>query len=139
MLVKAIQIAVSAHKEQVDKSGQPYILHLIRVMDAGKTEQEKICGVLHDLIEDTDWTFEKLENEGFSEKIISALKCVTKQENEDYDAFINRIKTNPLAIKVKLNDLKDNMDITRLVHITEKDTERLNKYLKAYQELKACL
>ena len=139
MLVKAIQIAVSAHKEQVDKSGQPYILHLIRVMDAGETEQEKICGVLHDLVEDTDWTFEKLENEGFSEKIISALKCVTKQENEDYDVFINRIKANPLAIKVKLNDLRDNMDITRLVYITEKDTERLNKYLKAYQELKACL
>ena len=58
MLVKAIQIVVSAHKEQVDKSGQPYILHLIRVMDAGETEQEKICGVLHDLVEDTDWTFE---------------------------------------------------------------------------------
>ena len=139
MLVKAIQIAVSAHKEQVDKSGQPYILHLIRVMDAGETEQEKICGVLHDLVEDTDWTFEKLENEGFSEKIISALKCVTKQENEDYDVFINRVKANPLAIKVKLNDLRDNMDITRLVHITEKDQERLNKYLTAYQELKACL
>ena len=139
MLVKAIQIAVSAHKEQVDKSGQPYILHLIRVMDAGETEQEKICGVLHDLVEDTDWTFEKLENEGFSEKIISALKCVTKQENEDYDIFIDRIKANRLAIKVKLNDLRDNMDITRLVHITENDTERLNKYLKAYQELKACL
>ena len=139
MLVKAIQIAVSAHKEQVDKSGQPYILHLIRVMDAGETEQEKICGVLHDLVEDTDWTFEKLENEGFSEEIISALKCVTKQENEAYDVFISRIKENLLAIKVKLNDLRDNMDITRLVHITKKDRERLNKYLKAYQELKACL
>ena len=139
MLVKAIQIAVSAHKEQVDKSGQPYILHLIRVMDAGETEQEKICGVLHDLVEDTDWTFEKLENEGFSEEIISALKCVTTQENEAYDVFISRIKENPLAIKVKLNDLRDNMDITRLVHITKKDRERLNKYLKAYQELKACL
>ena len=58
---------------------------------------------------------------------------VTKQENEDYDAFINRVKINPLAIKVKLNDLRDNIDITRLVHITEKDRERLNKYLKAYQ------
>lgn len=139
MLIKAIQIAVSAHKEQVDKSGQPYILHLIRVMDTGETEQEKICGVLHDLIEDTDWTFEKLENEGFSEEIISALKCVTRQENKDYDIFIDRIKTNRLAIKVKLNDLRDNMDITRLVHITEKDRERFNKYLKAYQELKVCL
>lgn len=136
MLEKAIQIAVSAHKEQVDKSEQPYILHLIRVMDAGETEQEKICGILHDLVEDTDWTFEKLENEGFSEEIISALKCVTKQENEDYAAFIGRVKTNPLAIKVKLNDLRDNMDITRLFRITEKDRERLNKYLKAYQELK---
>ena len=102
MLIKAIQIAVSAHKEQVDKSGQPYILHLIRVMDAGETEQEKICGVLHDLIEDTDWTFEKLENEGFSEEIISALKCVTRQENEDYDIFIDRIKTNRLAIKLMI-------------------------------------
>lgn len=136
MLEKAVQIAVSAHKEQVDKSEQPYILHLIRVMDAGETEQEKICGILHDLVEDTDWTFEKLENEGFSEEIISALKCVTKQENEDYAAFIGRVKTNPLAIKVKLNDLRDNMDITRLFYITEKDRERLNKYLKAYQELK---
>ena len=136
MLEKSIQIAVSAHKEQVDKSEQPYILHLIRVMDAGETEQEKICGILHDLVEDTDWTFEKLENEGFSEEIISALKCVTKQENEDYAAFIGRVKTNPLAIKVKLNDLRDNMDITRLFRITEKDRERLNKYLKAYQELK---
>ena len=136
MLEKAVQIAVSAHKEQVDKSEQPYILHLIRVMDAGETDQEKICGILHDLVEDTDWTFEKLENEGFSEEIISALKCVTKQENEDYDDFIGRVKTNPLAIKVKLNDLRDNMDITRLFYITEKDRERLNKYLKAYQELK---
>lgn len=63
----------------------------------------------------------------------------TRERRLDYDVFINRIKTNPLAIKVKLNDLRDNMDITRLVHITEKDTERLNKYLKAYQELKACL
>ena len=63
----------------------------------------------------------------------------TRERRLDYDVFINRIKTNPLAIKVKLNDLRDNMDITRLVHITEKDRERLNKYLKAYQELKACL
>ena len=102
MLEKAVQIAVSAHKEQVDKSEQPYILHLIRVMDAGETEQEKICGILHDLVEDTDWTFEKLENEGFSEEIISALKCVTKQENEDYDAFIGRVKTNPLAINLMI-------------------------------------
>ncbi len=135
MLEKAIQIAIEAHKGQKDKGGSPYILHLIRVMNAGKTENERICGILHDLVEDTHWTFVQLENEGFSEEIIKALKCVTKQPNEEYTHFIERIKANPLATKVKLNDLKDNMNIARLTHITEEDRERLNKYLKAYHSL----
>ena len=135
MLEKAIQIASEAHIGQVDKAGQPYVLHLIRVMNAGRTESEKICGILHDLVEDTNWTFDDLKKEGFSEEIINALKCVTKQPNERYTHFIERIKKNPLAVNVKLNDLKDNMDITRLTYITEKDIQRLNKYLKAYQYL----
>jgi (p)ppGpp synthase/HD superfamily hydrolase len=70
-LARAIEIAVSAHKGQKDKSGAEYILHPLRVMERGKTEIEKICGVLHDVIEDSDWTFEALENEGFSPEIIS--------------------------------------------------------------------
>lgn len=135
MLEKAIQIASEAHIGQVDKAGQPYILHLIRVMNAGQTESEKICGVLHDLVEDTHWTFADLKKEGFSEEILNALQCVTKEVGEDYEHFIARVKGNLLAVRVKLNDLKDNMDITRLSSIREENMKRLNKYLKAYHSL----
>ena len=135
MLEKAIQIAIEAHQGQTDRAGTSYILHLIRVMNAGQTKNEKICGILHDLVEDTPWTFEALRKEGFSEEVISALVCVTKQPNETYTHFIERIKKNSLATKVKLNDLRDNMDITRLTFLTEEDTQRLNKYLKAYHSL----
>lgn len=135
-LEKAIEIAKHAHRDQVDKTGAPYFGHLFRVMECGENETEKICGVLHDIVEDTDWTFEALENEGFSKEVIDVLKLVTKtSEDEDYDAFIKRVSTNPIAVKVKLNDLRDNMDITRLDKITEKDAVRLNKYLRAYKML----
>ncbi len=139
MLEKAIEIAKIAHANQIDKAEKPYIHHLIRVMDSGKTEVEKICGVLHDLIEDTDWTFDDLKNEGFSDEIITIIDCVTKRENEDYSSFIERVKQNPIAVKIKINDLKDNMDITRLEKIDTKDIERLNKYLNAYHYLKTTL
>ena len=135
-LQKALEIAITAHQNQTDKSGAPYILNVIRVMNSGKTEVEKICGVLHDIVEDTPWTFEMLQQEGFSEEIINVLKCVTKEsDQEDYDHFIDRILTNKTAIAVKLNDLRDNMDITRLPQITEQDRKRLNKYLRAYRRL----
>lgn len=137
MIEKAIQIVVKAHEHQRDKAGQPYIFHLLRVMERGNTKTEKICGILHDLVEDTDWTFEKLKKERFSDEVLGVLDCVTRRENEDYDAFIYRISQNPTAIKVKLNDLQDNMDIRRLNTITNKDKERLNKYLKAYHYLKS--
>lgn len=135
-LQKAIEIAQVAHQGQKDKSGAPYIMHVIRVMNSGKTEIEKICGVLHDLVEDTTWTFEMLQQEGFSEEIINVLKLVTKEsEEEDYDHFIDRIIQNKTAVAVKLNDLRDNMDITRLPQITEQDLARLNKYIRAYNRL----
>lgn len=135
-LERAIQIATEAHKGQVDKTGADYINHPLRVMEAGKTIPEKIVGVLHDVVEDTDWTFDKLSQEGFSQEIIDALRCVTKHsENEPYDKFIARVKTNSLAVAVKLNDLTDNMDIRRLPYLSEKDIKRLKKYLKAYKQL----
>lgn len=133
---RAIEIAVLAHKGQKDKSGVEYILHPLRVMERGKTEVEKICGVLHDVVEDSDWTIDDLKNEGFSEEVISVIKCLTKEtENEDYDEFIERIAKDPIATKVKLNDLLDNMDITRLNELSEQDLRRLNKYLRAYKKL----
>ena len=136
ILDRAKAIATSAHEGQVDKAGKPYIEHPMRVMNMGKTVEEKIAGVLHDVVEDSDWTFEMLEKEGIPKDVMDALRCVTKlSEDEDYDHFIERVKTNPLAVKVKLNDLKDNMDITRLGEVTEKDLGRLNKYIRAYRQL----
>jgi (p)ppGpp synthase/HD superfamily hydrolase len=136
-LSRAIEIAVAAHKGQKDKSGADYILHPLRVMQRGRTETEKICGVLHDVIEDTDWTFEALEQEGFDKEVIDALRCVTKEsEDEDYDRFIDRIAQNPVAVQVKINDLLDNMDVARFRQLNEPDLKRLNKYLKAYWKLK---
>ena len=135
-LQRAIEIATEAHKGQFDKAGNDYIGHPLRVMEMGKTDEEKIVGVLHDVVEDTSWTFEALEAEGFSKEIIEALRCVTKtSENENYDAFIDRVKKNPLATAVKINDLTDNMDIRRLPYLSDKDVKRLKKYLKAYKRL----
>ena len=135
-LEKAIEIATEAHQGQLDKAGRDYIGHPLRVMEMGKSEEEKIVGVLHDVIEDTDWTFEKLAEEGFSDEVIAALRCVTKiSENENYDDFIDRVKKNPLAVAVKINDLTDNMDIRRLPYLSDKDVKRLKKYLKAYKSL----
>ena len=135
-LQRAIEIATEAHKGQFDKSGKDYIGHPLRVMEMGKTEEEKIVGVLHDVIEDTDWTFEALEEEGFSTEVICALRCVTKlSEHENYEDFIERVKNNPLAVAVKINDLSDNMDIRRLPYLSDKDIKRLKKYLKAYKKL----
>lgn len=135
-LERAIAIATKAHSGQTDKNGAPYIMHLIRVMERGQNETEKICGMLHDVVEDTNWTFEDLEKEGFSSEIIEVLRLVTKEsEDEDYTHFIERIMNNKIAIAVKLNDLRDNMDITRFNELSSKDLNRLNKYLKAYRTL----
>lgn len=136
LLSKAINLAMQAHAGQVDKAGMPYIGHVIRVMQAGKTIDEKIVGVLHDVVEDTTWTFDALLAEGFPVHIVDALRCVTKlSDDEPYESFINRVKTNPLVVAVKINDLTDNMDIRRLQPLTDADVQRLRKYLKAYQSL----
>lgn len=136
LLAKAINIAIEAHKGQTDYSGVPYIVHVMNVMRAGRTDAEKIVGVLHDVVEDTDWTFDALLKEGFPTEIVDALRCVTKiSEDEPYDDFIERVKINPLAAAVKINDLTDNMDVRREDEINDYVVNRLRKYLKAYKEL----
>ena len=136
LLSKAITLALNAHEGQFDKSRMPYAVHVMRVMAAGRTIDEKIVGVLHDVVEDTDWTFDALLNEGFPVHIVDALRCVTKVSDcEPYDEFIERVKSNPLAVAVKINDLTDNMDVRRYKELSEWDVKRLRKYLKAYQEL----
>ncbi|WP_143305250.1 phosphohydrolase [Chitinophaga vietnamensis] len=139
-LSRAIEIAIDAHKNQVDKYGQPYIGHVFRVMQQGRTEDEKILGVLHDVVEDSDWTFEALAREGLAPHILEALRCVTKlSDEEDYEHFVNRTLQNRLACLVKLNDLTDNMDIKRMSIVQDKDVARLNKYLHAWQRISAAL
>lgn len=135
-LARAIAIAAQAHEHQVDKAGAAYILHPIRLMESLDTEEEKIVAVLHDLLEDAEgWDAARLRQEGFSEPVIAALEHHTKREGEDYAAFIARAAKNPIALKVKLADLRDNMDITRLETLRPKDLERLQKYHRHYKEL----
>jgi (p)ppGpp synthase/HD superfamily hydrolase len=136
MLEKAIAIAVKAHRGQKDRNGAPYILHPLRVMARVDTDAEKTVAILHDVVEDTHWTFEELAKEGFPNEILEALKCVTKREGEDYEDFVKRSASNELARHVKLADLEDNMDARRLSNVTEKDAERFKKYLRAWRFLK---
>jgi (p)ppGpp synthase/HD superfamily hydrolase len=139
MLERAIQIAVEAHAGQKDRADQPYILHPLRVMFAVTTETEQICGVLHDVVEDTGYTFDRLRSEGFSEEVVGALEQLTKRKGEPYDDYISRVLTNPLAIRVKTADLNDNMHLSRLNQITPKDIENIQKYEHALERIRAYL
>jgi (p)ppGpp synthase/HD superfamily hydrolase len=135
-LEKAIEIASEAHKGQQDRYGAPYLGHVTRVMNSGKTDDERIVGVLHDVIEDTALTFDQLEVQGFSKHIIDAIRCLSKtSDEEDYDEYLERVKTNSLAITVKLYDLTDNMDLRRTHELKKSDVDRFNKYIRAYRML----
>ena len=114
MLAKALNIAYSAHQGQIDKGGIPYIQHPIRVALNCLTDDEKIVALLHDVIEDTSVTVEELINEGFNQNIIDAIISLTQKNGEDYMTFIRRVSSNELATLVKIQDLKDNMDLRRL-------------------------
>lgn len=130
----AIQIAVEAHAGQVDKANEPYILHPLRVMFGVSGEEARIVAVLHDVVEDCDgWTFARLKQEGLSEKLIEALKSVTKlpEEKNDYMAFIKRSSENEIGRQVKISDLSDNLDMSRIASPTDKDHQRIAKYEKA--------
>ena len=125
-------IAATAHAGQIDKTGAPYILHPLRMMMRLEATEAKIVAVLHDVVEDTEWTFEALATEGFSPAVLRALDCVTKREGEDYQTFVQRSAADPLARQVKLMDLEDNMNLLRLEAVQDKDLERLRKYHQAW-------
>jgi|GEM_PF-689791 len=135
-LQRAIEIAVSAHKNQIDKAGSPYILHPIRVMMSLCTEEERIVGVLHDVVEDTDWTIKLLRKEGFSQTVLDALQSVTIMRGENYEEFIRRASQNTIGRKVKIADLNDNMDLKRILKPNERDFERMKKYAEALNFLR---
>lgn len=136
LLSKALNIATKAHDWQTDKAGAPYIFHPIRVANRCSSDEERIVALLHDTIEDTDVTPDNLLSDGFPRSIVDAILSVTRNDDESYDDFIKRARLNSIGRQVKLHDLEDNMDITRLNELTEKDIVRLNKYLRAYRYLK---
>lgn len=129
-LERAIEIAAKAHAGQIDKAGQPYILHPIRVMLRVPSTDARISAVLHDVVEDSDITIEELRSEGFSERVLAAVDALTKRKGEDRIEAARRAASNKVAREVKLADNAENMDLSRIPHPTAKDFARLREYEK---------
>lgn len=136
-LERAIALAAKAHEGQTDKAGAPYILHPLKVMLRVSTLEERIAAVLHDVVEDTDITIEKLRGEGFSEAVLKAIESVTKIPGEDYESFVLRAAADPIGRRVKLADLAENSDLSRIKNPTDKDHERVAKYRRAIERIQA--
>lgn len=137
ILEKSLKIALEGHSGQKDKSGKPYILHPLRLMSKAGSEEEQITALLHDVVEDSAYTFDDLIIEGIPQNIIDSLECLTKREGEKYNSFISRILENKLAVKVKLLDIEDNINTLRLEKLTDEDLKRVAKYHKAWHILKS--
>ena len=128
---RAVAIAAEAHTGQIDKAGAPYLLHPLRFMLQMETTENRIVAVLHDVVEDSDWSLESLRREGFSKVIIEAVDSVTRRHGETYEEFVLRAAQNSIGRRVKLADLRDNCDLNRIANPTEKDLERTAKYKRA--------
>ena len=133
-LDRAIEIALDAHEDQTDKAGATYIRHPLRLMQQMETEQTRISAVLHDVVEDSDYSLSDIENE-FNTEIRNAVDSLTKRDGESYQEFAERAGEHPIARQIKIADLEDNMDVTRLDTVTEEDAERLAKYKRAHRKL----
>ena len=128
----AVAIAAQAHKGQKDKAGSPYLLHPLRMMLRMNSEAAMMAAVLDDVVEDTEWTLERLREAGFSEEVLEAVDCLTHREGESYQEFVERVQTNTIARQVKIADLEDNMNVRRINQLGAKDLERLEKYHRAW-------
>lgn len=135
LLEKAIGLALNAHTGQVDKGGNPYILHPLSVMMRVKNTNGKIVAVLHDVVEDCGVTVSDLQEAGFNSEIVDAVLALTRGENESYMEFVERCAQNNLASEVKIADILENMDLSRIPNPTETDTKRVEKYKKALERL----
>ena len=127
-LERAIEIAAKFHSGQVDKAGQPYVLHPLRLMFAMRTPQERMAAVLHDVVEDTDMTLADLAREGFSQEVVAAVQARTKLTGESRIDAAHRAAADPIARAVKLADVADNMDLARIADPSERDFARLKEY-----------
>lgn len=131
MTKKALKLCFEAHKDQVDKSGMPYVFHPFHLAEQMNTEQTTIVALLHDLVEDTPYTVEDLAGMGFDKAVTDAITLMTHDPGVDYMDYVRRIKDNPITRAVKLADLKHNSDLTRLDTVDEKALKRREKYLNA--------
>lgn len=138
MLNKMLVLTTTKFDSHFDKGGAPYILHCLKVMYYLKTDDEELqcIGLGHDLVEDTDVTYHSLRELGFTERIITGIRAMTKVPGETNEEYIERIKSCKDAIRCKLADLRHNSDIRRLKGVTEKDVKRIAKYHKMFLELK---
>lgn len=136
-LEDTLSLAARAHAGQLDKAGQPYILHPLRVMLRLTDPRDRIVALLHDTVEDTSVTFEELRALGYTEELLAALDSVTRRASEDYEEFVARSAENDIGRRVKLADLADNMDLRRLPEVRDSDTSRLERYQRAWQSLMA--
>lgn len=134
-LNRAIVIAAEAHAGQVDKAGEAYILHPLRLMLQVTTEEERMAAVLHDVVEDSPWTLDELRAQGFPEAVVRAVDHLTRREGETYLDFVERAGGDPVARVVKRADLEDNMDLSRIAEPTERDLQRIERYRKALEML----
>ncbi|MCB9891493.1 MAG: bifunctional (p)ppGpp synthetase/guanosine-3',5'-bis(diphosphate) 3'-pyrophosphohydrolase [Planctomycetes bacterium] len=134
-LQRALEIAVTAHRGQLQRSGLPYVLHPLQLMFQVDDPDARICAVLHDVVEDTEWELDGLRAEGFSDSVLAALDCLTHREGEPYADYVERIATNPVARQVKLADLRHNIDLLRLPEVRKTDLQRLERYHQAWLRL----
>ena len=135
MTKEAMKLCYDAHKDQVDKSGLPYVFHPIHLAEQMEDEETTIVSLLHDVVEDSNYTFKDLEVMGFSERILAALKLLTHEKGVSYMEYIAKIKEDPIARIIKLADLAHNSDLSRLDEVDEKAIRRATKYAKAIQLL----
>jgi GTP diphosphokinase / guanosine-3',5'-bis(diphosphate) 3'-diphosphatase len=134
-LEHAIELAARAHAGQLDKAGQPYILHPLRLMLAVHKPHERMAAILHDVVEDTPMTFEDLVHAGFPTEVVTAVQALTKQSGESRIDAAHRAAADPIARVVKLADVTDNMDLSRIPSPTEKDYARIQEYEQVRQIL----
>ena len=132
---KAMKLCFAAHKDQFDKSGIPYVFHPIHLAEQMSTEETTVVALLHDVIEDTDYTIENLTDMGFKKEITDAIGLMTHAAGVDYFEYVAAIKNNPIARAVKLADLNHNSNLSRLDVVDEKALKRREKYLKAIKML----
>ncbi|WP_025111322.1 HD domain-containing protein [Pseudomonas sp. H1h] len=135
-LERAIALAATAHAGQMDKGGSPYILHPLKVMLRMSSLEERIVAVLHDVVEDCGISLDDLRKEGFSEEVLTAIESVTKVPGESYEDFVERAAQNPIGRVVKLADLEENSDLSRIASPSWEDLERVEKYRRAIGRLR---